>query len=146
MINFSIEDNVSPELAKLATRCSDLTPAFKDFGESYLNKLDHQFQSETDPYSGNWTPLTAAYAAHKTKSGFIPKILQKRGHMRARTSYAASPGQLAIGFNDKKARFHDKGTRKMPARQLLPDNKRGLPRDAQGELVTSLSQYLGLKS
>jgi phage gpG-like protein len=140
--NFAIEDNVSPELAKLAARCSDLTPAFKDFGEFYLDKIDRQFQTETDPYSGSWTPLTAAYANYKAKNGFIPKILQKRGHMRARTSYAASPGQLAIGFNDNKARFHDKGTRRMAARQLLPDNRRGLPNDARDELTTSFAKYI----
>ncbi|HEY9835445.1 MAG TPA: phage virion morphogenesis protein [Vampirovibrionales bacterium] len=141
MIKISVDDAVSPAIAAIAKRCGDLTPAFKDFGEYYMGKIDEQFQREADPYNSSWTPLSRAYADSKNRQGHIPKILQRRGHMRAKTGYAASPGQLAIGFNDNKAKWHNEGTSRMPARPLFPD-KRGLPQDAKDELSASLAAFL----
>lgn len=135
-------DLVSPSLAKIVARTEDLSPAFKDFGEFYLGKIDDQFRDEKDPYSEAWPPLSQAYLDWKVRKGHIPKILQKRGHMRARTAYQASAQQCAIGFNDKKSEWHDRGTDHLPKRQLLPDPRRGLPEDAKKELDISLTNFL----
>lgn len=143
-MEISISDLVSPSLAQLAGQIKDLSPAFKDFGEFYLDKLDQQFRHEKSPYQEQWTPLSQAYLDWKIREGKIPKILQRRGHMRAKTAYQAMPDKVAIGFNDQKAEWHDRGTGTMPKRQLLPDPNRGLPEDAQKELNISLTHFLNL--
>lgn len=140
--DIQVEDSVSPALADLIKRCGNLNPVLKDFGEFYMNEIDLQFVQETDPYGKPWTPLTTAYKNYKTKKGFIPKILQRRGHMRTRAGYQATRDELRIDFNDDKAKWHDRGTSRMPARQLLPDTRRGLPQRVQQELEASLLDYL----
>lgn len=141
-VEIDINDLADPAIAQLASQCADLSPAFKDFGEFYMDKLDRQFRSESDPYNSGWSPLAASCLARKLKLGRIPKILQSRGHMRARTSYAVSPMAISIGFNDAKAKWHDRGTSKLPQRQLLPDGRRGLSSDAASELQKSIADYL----
>lgn len=141
MIEIEVRDFADPELARLADRCRDLSPALKGFGEFYLDKIDSQFKDERDPYGAAWTPLAAAYLARKVKQGRIPKILQSRGHMRTRASYSVSPSSISIGIGDKKAEWHDRGTSRLPRRTLFPD-ARGLPQDAVEELVESLADYL----
>lgn len=113
--------------SQVSDRLSDLTPYFQDLGEHLVRRIDDGFRNEVDPYGSGWAPLAASTLKEKVRRKRIQKILQSRGTMRSTLIYQAGRDRLVVGFNVYYAAFHQRGTRKMVKRQLLPDAERGLP-------------------
>lgn len=112
---------------QVSDRLSDLTPFFQDLGEHLVRRIDDGFRNQTDPYGSAWAPLAASTLKEKVRKKRITKILQSRGTMRSTLTYQAGRDRLVIGFNTFYATFHQRGTKRMVKRQLLPDAERGLP-------------------
>lgn len=80
--------------------------------------LQQEFARGTDPYGRKWRKLATGKPSHLTESG----------RLRRGTRAAPLPGRRAgvrILLGAKYAVFHQTGTRKMPARRILP--QRGMP-------------------
>lgn len=85
-------------------------------GEEVIHLIRDGFERESDPYGSKW-------AALKHRSG---RILQDTGALR--NSFhrkQLSSSQVTVGPAVPYARFHQSGTRYMPARKMVPDD--GLP-------------------
>lgn len=135
-------DSVSPVLRRLNQRLGDLSVVFNQYGAYQDKATDDLFRGQKDPYGNKWERLAPSTIERKRKTGGINKILQDRGHMRATTSSKSTSKRFIHGFNDSKAIYHDLGTRKMPKRQLLPDESRGLPRASSDELERLAQRFV----
>jgi len=113
--------------ADTIAKLEDLTPMMADVGEYMQRRIDDGFRYERDPYGQSWAPLAASTLKQKTRQKRILKILQSRGTMRGTLTYQARRDRVLIGFNVFYADFHQRGTKRMVKRQLLPDVERGLP-------------------
>lgn len=128
------------DLMALDRALSQPSQPLKEFGEHMVNRIDDTFRTESDPYGAKWAPLSAATIRAKRRRGGIQKILQQTGRMRATANYRVIGAVLQIGLSDRKAVFHQMGTRRMPARPILPD--RGLPPEDAQELQEIFTDWL----
>lgn len=78
--------------------------------------LEQQAESGTDPYGVPWAPLRDGTRSY----------LYDSGAMREGTD-AVSAGTQIIASSPTPAEFHQGGTRRMPARPVLPNDGSGLP-------------------
>ena len=66
VIDIDINDaEIQAELKKLAAKLGDLTPFFKDVGETLLNSTRERFRTQTAPDGTAWAALSPAYRARK---------------------------------------------------------------------------------
>lgn len=93
--------------------------AGKDFARSLalnlaaetISLVQREFRSQSDPYGDAWAPL-------KARAGMI---LSDTGHLRNSVAIAAATGsQIRIAIGASYAPFHQKGTKRMPQRMILP--------------------------
>ena len=80
--------------------------------------LQKEFASGTDPHGRKWRKLSTGKPSH----------LPESGKLRKGTRAAPMPGGrkgLRIILGAKYGAFHQTGTRRMPARRILPD--KGMP-------------------
>ncbi|GMV19456.1 MAG: hypothetical protein AMXMBFR56_76800 [Polyangiaceae bacterium] len=81
-------------------------------GEEVVELVREGFERQADPHGSPWAPL-------KRRAG---RILQDTGRLRNsfhRKSLSAS--QVTVGPSASYARFHQSGTKHMPARKMVPD-------------------------
>lgn len=83
--------------------------------------LEEQFALGLDPYGTPWAPL-----APSTLKKHGPPPLTDSGEMRDHTD-AVSAGPNIIATSPEPAEFHQSGTHRMPAREILPNENEGLP-------------------
>ncbi len=127
-ISISINDTaVQSAFVGAIAQLSDLTPMMADIGEYMQRRIDDGFRHERDPYGQSWAPLASSTLKQKVRQKRILKILQSRGTMRGTLTYQAKGDRVIVGFNVFYADFHQRGTKRMVKRQLLPDVERGLP-------------------
>ena len=98
VIDVEINDaELKAALKELAAKLNDLTPFFKDVGETLLNSTRERFRSQTDPDGNAWKPLSPAYAARKPRNK--DKILTLWGHLRGTLVKQVDKDSLRIGTN-----------------------------------------------
>lgn len=78
--------------------------------------VKRQFETGTDPHGQAYAPLAASTRKRHGGSG---SPLQTWG--RYVKVKPIGKGRVLIVIDDKRARFHQKGTNNMPARPLVPD-------------------------
>jgi phage gpG-like protein len=83
----------------LGSALDDATPLFNLIGQEMELSIDDGFRTETDPDNSPWAALTASYEASKRRRGFIGKINQRRGDLRASITYRVYRDRLEIGAN-----------------------------------------------
>lgn len=151
MIEIILEDRaVQQAFRRLQRATFDLSPAMADIGEMYTKKIDTQFRKEIDPYGNRWAALSAKTLKRKLKARprQISKILQATGLLRASFSYTASRTQVEIGSNRVGRNgiplglIHQKGSRNIPKRQLLPEADQGLPPADLREIVAIIEDHI----
>lgn len=141
-VSIKIDDAaVQAGFAQTIARLNDLTPMMRDIGEYLQRRVDDGFRYERDPYNTAWAPLAASTLHRKVKQRRILKILQSRGTMRGTLTYRASRDRVVVGFNVFYADFHQRGTKRMVKRQLLPDVARGLPAQDVAEIQAIATDY-----
>lgn len=107
------------KLAKWAERL-DGVPHVKrsilaNVGEELIELIREGFDRQADPYGSPWAPTV--------RGG---RILRDRGHLSSSWHRKTlSSSQVVVGPGVEYARYHQTGTRRMPARKMVPDS--GLP-------------------
>lgn len=106
--------------------------------EEAIDLVKEGFDKERDPYGAKWQPL-------KRRAG---RILQDTGRLKAswhRRSVTAT--RAVIGSAAGYAKFHQFGTRRMPARRMVPSGKLpGLWRKAIHEAaIETFKSSIGFK-
>lgn len=107
-VSTSIEDQVSPRIARLALKIRDLSPVLDEIGASNVTETQHRFEQETDPEGRKWQGLSALTIAKRKQAR--PRILQDKRHLFDSITHVVSGGkQVAVGSNKVQARIHQLG-------------------------------------
>lgn len=119
-------DRAIRALRQMGRDASDLSPAMRRIGEYYTGVIDDRFRDERDPSGNRWASLSPRYLERKRRqSTTIDKILQRSGGMRQGINYQLiSSTAVRVGSDKEYAKYHEFGTRKMPARRFLEPNRR----------------------
>lgn len=142
-VSIKIDDAaVQAVFARAIAKLGDLTPVMLNIGEHLQKRVDDGFRYEKDPYGQPWAKLASSTLRQKVMQKRILKILQSRGTMRGTLTYRASRDRVRVGFNVFYADFHQRGTKRMVKRQLLPDAARGLPVQDAAAIVAIVQDYL----
>lgn len=96
VIDIDINDaEIQAALKDLAAKLNDLTPFFKDVGETLLNSTRERFRTQTAPDGRAWDKLSPAYAARKPRHKDKPLTLS--GALRGTLVKQADRNSLRIG-------------------------------------------------
>jgi phage gpG-like protein len=140
------EKQVERELLRFSHAAMDMRPAGARFME-YMRSVERsQFDSEGRTGSGGWTPLKPRTVAQKTARGLDPRILRAHDDLRKSLTNKShgnhveriSSDEFFFGTRDPKAKFHQGGTRKMPARRVVDlseRNRRAIVKIVQSHLM-----------
>ena len=134
-LQISIADEVKAAFLKLQGTLQDLTPVFRDIGESMLNVTRERFNTQTAPDGTPWKPLSPAYALVKKQN--VAQILTLYGRLRGTLTYQAGPKEVRIGTPLVYGATHQFGRGAIPARPFL-----GLSQSDEQELLDILNDHL----
>ena len=109
----------------LAEGTSDLMDVWPAVGRVFRDRQQHLFATSGD---GTWQPLASETLRRKRHIGAPLKPMIRTGSLLAESSdptpVAAGPGFAAFGIDDTGikywARFHQRGTGRLPQRQVVP--------------------------
>lgn len=109
----------------MAERARDLTPAWRGWGDDVADAFREQFLTEGVRLLKNtWAPLSPRYAAWKAKHFPGQTILRRTDEMmthftrRPLVVERVEPQRSAFGSKGVPEKFHQGGTRYMPARPI----------------------------
>jgi phage gpG-like protein len=126
----------APDMRKIAPRLRD-----------YLQSVERsQFDSEGRTGSGGWAPLKPRTVASKTARGLDPRILRATNRLRKSLTNKTSgdsvfeydADSMLFGTRVPYAAFHQRGTRRMPARkpvELSERNRRQVVKEIQAVIL-----------
>lgn len=109
----------------MARRARDTSPAWRAWGDDVAAAFTEQFRSEgARLLKSVWAPLSPRYAAWKARHFPGKPILQRTGEMM--TGFTRRPLVIervdsnsgTFGSDRKPAKWHQHGTRRMPARPI----------------------------
>lgn len=113
-------------LEAMAERVSDLRPAWRAIVLYLKAATIQQFASQGARLGSPWQPLSPAYATAKAIRYPGKPILRATDAMfnslasvTADSIVELEPQAMSYGTRDRKAQWHQKGTRRMPARKIL---------------------------
>ncbi|MHB0874567.1 MAG: phage virion morphogenesis protein [Anaerolineae bacterium] len=137
VLKFSLAgaDQVMRTFNRFAEGVTDVSEAFEDIADDFLQLEDRQFSSQGAEGSGGWKVLSTAYAAWKERYYPGARILERDGWLRASLTQKNAPygireisaTKLELGTTVPYGMWHQTGTDEMPARppiQLNDDDKR----------------------
>lgn len=141
---------------RFAKDISDLTPAFREIAAGFYEGERRQFESQGGYGGQAWAPLSPAYAAWKAQHYPNKGILYRTdalfhaatGDPAAGAKMEIKPMSLVLGIEAhsevaNRARYHQLGTRRMPARPWLvvtDDMKRSWTRAIARELQAATAR------
>lgn len=139
MITVTIDDEgMRAALSRLAGLLGDMTPVMTEIGETLRDEALDAFRQQAAPTGAAWAPLAASTLTRRRGGGAGARILQDTGVLRnSITTQLLSSHAVAVGTRMEYAKFHQFGTRKMPARPML-----GLSAEGRREVETTLSRAL----
>jgi uncharacterized protein YlxW (UPF0749 family) len=97
--------------------------AAREAAKAIEHLADSEFDLERDPYDRPWQTLAESTLERK---GGDTRILQRSDVMRGTLAVLPMRGAGLSVTIDSPAEFHQIGTKNMPKRMILPDN-RGIP-------------------
>jgi phage virion morphogenesis protein len=134
---------IQNQLQELERRLSDLTPVYKDIGETVVLQTDSRFREEKDPNGIPWKKLSPYTLRLKAQQRRIQKILQSTGRLRASITYQADRKGVTVGTNVSYAAKHQLGGKEngrvIPQRQFL-----GIGDVDKEEIIAILNEWLDL--
>lgn len=140
---------INRALGVLAKRVKDLRPAWQEIIEDFAKSEETLFQRQGNVGGlGRWAPLNPDYAARKRAQGFGSKILVRTGRLKRSLTNPhhgefiskVRPLSLTMGTRVPYAKYHQRGTSKMPRREpirLAETTKRRWTRIIQRYLLES---------
>ena len=121
------DKQVSRSFSRFSNEVKDLTDAFREIVKDFREIVEKkQFESEGSYGSGGWKPLALSTLLQKRRKGYPDAILEASGRMKR--SLTGNTGDtieevkrlsVRMGTSVSYARYHQKGTRYMPARPLI---------------------------
>jgi phage gpG-like protein len=143
--NFYGEDQVTRTLLRYQERVLDARPAFDEIINQLQRAETQQFASEGDYGSAGWAPLSPAYAAAKARHYPGKPILERSGRLVASLTQpvggdavrVSEPALMIFGTSVPYAKYHQKGTTKMPRRRPVE-----LPESVRADLVKTLQRFI----
>jgi len=96
-------------------------------GADFHEIMRSQFESEGRVGGSPWAPLASAYLRWKIERGYPSAILERSGQLKRSFEGGAGavilkdPKKMKIGTSVYYAKFHQLGTKTMPARKLITD-------------------------
>jgi phage gpG-like protein len=123
---------VERELLRFSHAAENMRPAGQEFMD-YMRGIEReQFNTQGASGSGGWAPLKPATVAQKARRGHDPRILRATGALFGSLTSRGGPNHLEkisanewfYGTSDPKAKFHQKGTRRMPRRPVIEFSER----------------------
>lgn len=134
---------------RMGRQLRDLSNIWPDMRDEVWRIEDEQFDSEgAAGQSGRWKPLSERYRARKAKKYGRRGILVRTGRLKramtgktADTVYQTSPSEMVLGTNLRYALFHQRGSGKLPKREIYSfsdTQKRRLQKTIQKGLVREL--------
>lgn len=126
-------------LDKLGGKLTNQTQFMQESGRYFLKRVEQSFRKEVDPYNQKWAKLSPATIDYKQRQGYPLKILTRTGVMRRspQVSVDRKSVKITVAFPSQ---FHQRGTRKMPKRQILPEKR--LSKTDERNLVDLAIDYL----
>lgn len=132
---------VSRELLDIGGRGLDARPAFELIADDLLASETRRFNSRG---FGTWQPLAPSTIEQKARQRLDPRILHATGALRDSLTRRHAPHQelliepqfMVLGTTLDYARFHQQGTRRMPARKPL-----GFPVTQRRKAVKRIQKY-----
>jgi phage gpG-like protein len=104
----------------LATRVEDLTPAWQEIHERFVEYEESWFQSEGN---GSWPQLSHDYAEWKHRHFPGEPILVRTGRLRDTATepdiFIAEANRLILGTSDPVAAAHQEGRGHLPVRKVI---------------------------
>lgn len=132
-VSFDIKgvDLINKRLNKIEKSCKDLTNAWKKIGKDFRETEEKVFTGQGSYGSrGRWVKLSPKYEAYKNRTHPGKPILQKTGDLKRSLTQKGGnnieiiePMKITLGTNDVKLKYHQKGTKKMPARPPITITK-----------------------
>lgn len=112
-------------IAGMRERALDLTPAWDIVANWFAEQERVQFATEGARWGQPWAPLKPATIAEKQRRGYPLSILVRTGELERSLSIRSLsierlyPQRMTLGTRVPYAHFHQDGTSRMPARNLL---------------------------
>ena len=105
----------------------DMRPIWRAIRPVLQDAAEERFETQGTSDGQAWAPLTPAYAARKNATHPGRGILVRDGALRDSLTLENGPGQIyretskamVWGTSDPKAPYHQHGTGRMPAREVL---------------------------
>jgi len=121
------DKQVARGFSRFANEVKDLRDAFREIVKDFRDTIEKkQFESEGGYGSGGWKPLATSTLRQKASKGYPSTILVATGRMKRSltgktrdTIEEIKPLSILMGTKAGYARYHQKGTRYMPARPVI---------------------------
>lgn len=102
-----------------------MEPVLQRIAMRIEGEIEKQFATEGAHAGSKWAPLAKTTLARKKALGFPSDILVATGDLKRSwrkggigNIFDVTPDMVRVGSLDKKTKFHQKGTSKMPARPM----------------------------
>lgn len=129
--------NAQSGVAKLIRKVQDKALMHDAIGQALVSRVVQGFDISTGPY-GEWRPLSPVTINRRRKKSAKP--LLDTGRLRNSITHEFDNNSARIGTNVEYAKYHQLGTKTIPARKFLPD--KGLPREWEQEDVLDTVEAL----
>lgn len=144
------EREIRVAFTRLQRATNDMRPAMAEIGEYVSRRVDEGFRREQDWYGVPWSQLAPKTVKRKQtqRPPAIQKKLQNTGLFRASFSYSVGANFVEVGSNRVSSSgaplgiFHQLGTRRMPKREVLPNEQQGLPPVDSQEIIVIIGDYV----
>lgn len=136
---------VNRKLLRFNDRAQDASPAFRTIAGNLRDWETRQFATEGAFASGGWDPLSPSTVTTKAREGLSPRILEATGALRESLTSRTDAGhveiigrqELVFGTQSPSARFHQRGTSRMPRRRPLEIRARD-----RADMVKTLQRHM----
>ena len=117
----------------------DLTPVMTAIGGLLESSTRERFETKRDPQGMSWEQLNpkTKNAKRTAKGRLRSDILVDRGDLRKSITYHATSQSVAVGTDRHYGRYHQEGTRHMPARPFL-----GLSVEDEGNILQLVQKFI----
>ncbi len=106
---------------RFVSELTDLSPVLEEIADVLDRSAAQAFATSGASSGGRWAALSSRYAMWKARHYPGQPILVATGALRASMGSVRNitPKRLEWGTDDRKARYHQGGTSKMPARPII---------------------------
>lgn len=110
---------ISKRLRELASKVRDRSKPAKQLAVQLLADTQRNFESYGKKFNNPWPQLAQSTQEYKSRHGWYV-MLVRSGQLRDAFYQYSNDKFAAVGNSAPYASFHEKGTSRMPRRQILP--------------------------